>query len=111
MPTPTTRPRTRRSPAGGDASIADLDRLVGQLITENTRLKRELARLETNGSGATANLAALSRRVAAELGKSTGAPARRPRAKVTDPAILQKRRESLQKAREARAAKRAAAQA
>jgi len=109
-----TRPRTRRRrPAGGDSVVEELDKLVTELIRENTRLKRELSRLEAGkgASNASAALGSLNRRIASALGKDAEPPAKRTRRKITDPAVLQVRREALARAREARAAKRAAAAA
>jgi hypothetical protein len=96
---------------------------VDQLIKENQQLKRDLARAEKGEGGglgsAARALAGLQRRVSRQLsGGSTTrrratAPAaeaaRRPRRKVTDPELLERRRQSLEKARAARAAKREAA--
>jgi hypothetical protein len=104
--------------------LASLAEQVDQLIKENQQLKRDLARAEKGQSGgglgaAARALAGLQRRVSRQLSggsatrrratASSGEAARRPRRKVTDPELLERRRQSLEKARAARAAKREAA--
>ena len=115
--------RSRRPQLRGDLLLASLAEQVDQLIKENQQLKRDLARAERGqsaglGSAARA-LAGLQRRVSRQLGGGSttrrratapsAEPARRPRRKVTDPELLERRRQSLEKARAARAAKREAA--
>jgi hypothetical protein len=116
--------RTRRAKVAGDNLLSDLAQRVDQLIKENRELKRILERAEKNaqvGAGmgqATKVLSGLQRRVAQALesrsagrGRSAAAaaaPAPRPRRKVTDPEILERRREALAKARAALKAKREA---
>jgi hypothetical protein len=97
--------------------------MVDRLIKENRDLKRAVANAEKTVMGAglgqaTRVLSGLQRRVSQAL--STGAPAARgrrgrgapaepaprPRRKVTDPEVLERRRQALAKARAARAAKR-----
>jgi hypothetical protein len=100
--------------------VADLTAMIDGLISENKRLKRELGRAERgapdSGLGqASKALSGLRRRVSRALAGESGARRRRsatatagprPRRKVTDPEVLQRRREALAKAREVRAAKR-----
>ncbi len=111
------RARKQRTSPESDTVLTDLSGMVDELIRENTRLKRELKRLEqgrNSGNGAS-GLAGLHRRLANALGSAApSAPkvaVRRPRGKITDPVLLQKKREALAKAREAQAVKRAAANA
>ena len=118
-------PRRRRQRMNGDDLIATLAEQVDQLIRENRELRRALARRErAQGSGgdlgqAAKTLSGLQRRISRALdarstprrGRSAAvvAPAPRPRRKVTDPELLERRRQALAKARAARAAKRQAA--
>ena len=95
-------------------TLAEIQRSVDALLRENRELKRELARLERTGGASpvdTRSLRSLQRRL--ERAAPTAAPApgkrRQPSRKVTDPEVLAKRRAALEKARAARAAKRAAA--
>lgn len=103
--------RSRRA-ASPEAIVADLKSLTDQLISENTRLKRELAKLQSGGSDNPA-LTKLHRQLTKAIGtspRSTPTPApKRPRTKITDPDLLQRRRDALTKARAARSEKRAAA--
>jgi hypothetical protein len=104
------------------ASLADM---VDQLIKENRELKRALARAQSAGAGGGLGqsakiLAGLQRRVYRSLTADTAsgrrrrstadsvAAAPRPRRKVTDPEVLERRRQALTKARAVRAAKRQA---
>jgi pimeloyl-ACP methyl ester carboxylesterase len=119
------RPRsaTGRSPRARqpiEEVVADLDRMVSALIEENRELRRQVDRLSrqaARGISGTVEraLRSLLRRVsrAVEAGTRTrpqgsASPASRPRGKITDPELLERRRQALAKAREARAAKRAA---
>jgi len=104
--------------------VSKLAEQVDQLIKENRELKRALARAERDQSGAglgqaARTLSGLQRRLNRALDSAAGprrrrsaaataAPAR-PRRKVTDPEVLERRRQALAKARAARAAKREAA--
>ncbi len=117
--------RTRRPRVTGDDLVTNLAEMVDQLVKENRELKRAIARAEKAQGGAglgqsTRVLTALQRRVSRALSAEAGrgrrrgaepavAPAR-PRRKVTDPDVLERRRQALAKARAARAAKRLAAQ-
>jgi hypothetical protein len=113
--------RARRPRPSGEDLVAQLTAMVDKLIAENRELKRAIARIEKSPVGgglgeATRALSGLQRRVSRALGGDGGrgrrgaaeAPAPRPRRKVTDPEILERRRAALAKARAARAAKRAA---
>src|SRR5437764_7375651 len=116
-PTRTRRPRradgtaatrSRRPQLGGDALVATLAEQVDLLIKENRDLKRALARAEkAQGGGglgqAAKTLSGLQRRLSRELdattsrrrGAATGpSPAPRPRRKVTDPEVLERRRQA-----------------
>jgi hypothetical protein len=88
---------------------------IDALIRENTALKKQLARLQGNGSGTSAGpqgrvLVTLQRRIARALNtrSSGGAPKRQTRRRVTDPQVLEIRRQALAKARQVRAEKLAA---
>ena len=116
--------RTRRPQVSGEDLVAQLSAMVDRLIAENRDLKRVLARAERgagDGLGQAARaLSGLQRRVSRALAagpaggrRGRGAQAEassapRPRRKVTDPEVLERRRAALAKARAARAAKRAA---
>ncbi len=119
--------RARRPRVSGDDLVAQLTGMVDRLIQENRELKRAIARAEqsTVGAGlgqAARALSGLQRRVSRALAEVPGAGGRRrrgaadsvtataprPRRKVTDPEVLERRRQALAKARAARAAKRAA---
>jgi hypothetical protein len=102
--------------------VASLTAMIEQLISENRRLKRDVASAERGAAGsslgqASKALSGLQRRVSRALAEEPGSRGRgsaatsvspRPRRKVTDPQVLQRRREALAKAREVRAAKRRA---
>jgi hypothetical protein len=120
-------PRRRSRPqVGGTDLLASLTEQVDQLIKENRDLKRAVARAEkAQGGGllgqAAKALTGLQRRLDRALEttpssrgrRATAAPpaVSRPRRKVTDPEVLERRRQALAKARAVRAAKRAAAAA
>src|SRR5262245_6095685 len=116
------RPRGPR--VTGEALLADLTQMVDRLILENRELKRALARIQKTDAGASLGQAAralsgLQRRVSRALTTTVAtrrrgapaavAPAPKPRRKVTDPEVLERRRQALAKARAARQAKREAA--
>jgi hypothetical protein len=95
--------------------VDQLTASIDALIRENTDLKKQLARLQGNGSGPAAGpqgraLVTLQRRIARAL--NVGAPAapakRQTRRRVTDPHVLEIRRQALAKARQVRAEKLAA---
>lgn len=120
--------RPRRQPRGA-TPVEELKGLVDSLIKENQRLKQLLARMETKslGSGATSEtrrLAAIARRLERALGapangrrSSSGSTNERTRGsnanvakarKPSSPETHAKRIAALARARDARAAKRAA---
>jgi hypothetical protein len=108
----------------GDALVTSLAEMVDLLIKENRQLKRALAReKKARGRGnlgqAAKALSGLQRRVTRALDSSsttrrprsttTVAASTRTRRKVTDPDVLERRRQALAKARAVRQAKRRAA--
>jgi hypothetical protein len=112
--------RGGRQPA--DQVLAELEPMVSALIKENRELHRQIDKLSKQTVGATLGTAeralrSLERRVRGSLDGHTVTGRRRsaevtstPRRKVTDPELLERRRQALAKAREVRAAKRVAAQ-
>ena len=103
--------------------MTSLAEMVDLLIKENRQLKRALARAEkTRGSGnlgqAAKALSGLQRRLTRALNSSPTPTTRRPRAtttaaasirtrhNVTDPDVLERRRQALAKARAVRQASR-----
>jgi hypothetical protein len=97
--------------------------MISALIKENRDLKRQIDRAsrqtisDTSGT-ADRLLRSIQRRItrAGESERTSGrrrsvaaAPASRTRRKITDPEVLERRRQALAKARAARAAKRATA--
>jgi hypothetical protein len=98
--------------------------MISALIKENRELQRQIDKLSKQAVGAASGAAeralrSLERRVRGSLdGRTTtaqrpsagGTSTRRMRRKVTDPELLERRRQALAKARAARAAKRASAQ-
>jgi hypothetical protein len=115
------RARGLRQPTEG--VLADLDRMISALIKENRDLHRQIDKLSKQAVGAGSGIAeralrSLQRRISGTVDggrKSSGrrsaptAPASRRRGKITDPELLERRRQALAKAREVRAAKRAGA--
>jgi hypothetical protein len=114
------RGRGRRQPTEG--VLADLDRMISALIKENRDLHRQIDKLSKLAVGAGSGIAeralrSLQRRISGTVdgGRKSGrrsaprAPASRRRGKITDPELLERRRQALAKAREVRAAKRAGA--
>jgi hypothetical protein len=89
--------------------------MVDALIRENRELKRQLSRLEAAAARPQQPpvLRTLHRRLEQALDEAGTRPAARPapRRRITDPAILEKRREALARARQALAEKRASAAA
>jgi hypothetical protein len=118
----TTSRRRRRHRQSSDDVVTSLTGMVDQLIAENRQLKRDLARAEraagAPGLGQAAKtLSGIQRRIsraltavpASRLRRTAGAAGTpRPRRRVTDPEVLQRRRDALAKARAALAAKRQA---
>lgn len=122
--TTATAGRGRRPRLSGDALVNSLAEMVDRLIKENRDLKRALARAEAAGGGAglgqsVKTLSGLQRRLNRALAEAPAprrrrsstatAAAPRPRRKVTDPEVLERRRQALAKARAVRQAKREAA--
>jgi cell division septum initiation protein DivIVA len=110
-------PKTTRAIRRRVAStvVSDLADQINALIKENRSLERHLDRLATKASGATSagaelGIRSLQRRVSNALTPSK--PVRKAIAKarkaITDPAVLEKRRAALAKARAVRAANRLA---
>ena len=103
--------------------LADLDRMISALIKENRELHRQIDKLSRQALGATSGTAervlrSIQRRISSAVdGQATtrrrrsvlAAPVSRTPRKITDPEVLERRRQALAKAREARAAKRAGA--
>ena len=104
--------------------LADLDRMISALIKENRELQRQIDKLSRQALGATSGTAeralrSIQRRISSAVdGRATtrrrrsgpAAPVSRTPRKITDPEVLERRRQALAKARAARAAKRASAQ-
>jgi hypothetical protein len=98
--------------------------MISALIKENHELHRQIDKLSKQTVGAASRtveraLRSLERRISGSLdgrtatgrrGSAGTTSAPRARRKVTDPELLERRRQALAKAREARAAKRASAQ-
>jgi hypothetical protein len=102
--------------------LADLDRMVSALIKENRELSRQIDRFSSRAVGTASGtvertLRSIQRRVSGAVygrtttgrRRSTARPVARTRGKITDPELLERRRQALAKAREARSAKRASA--
>jgi N-methylhydantoinase B/oxoprolinase/acetone carboxylase alpha subunit len=121
-PSSTTR-RSRGVPQPTQSVLADLDRMISALIKENRELQRQIDKLSRQALGATSGTAeralrSIQRRLSSAVGGRATTPRRRsvaaaavsrtPR-KITDPEVLERRRQALAKARAARAAKRASA--
>ena len=115
---------TRRSSGSRQPTervLADLDRMISALIKENGELHRQIDRLSRQASGGTSGTAeralrSLQLRISRAVDGGTTTPGRRPtraatvsttRRRVTDPEVLERRRQALVKARQALAAKRA----
>ena len=107
--------KQRRTTSKGP-DVAELKANVDSLIRENTRLKRQLAKLQDGRAKSTLpNLTRINNRVRKALTDTTKAirgRGKNPTAAkrtITDPVLLEKRRAALAKARAARAANKAAA--
>ena len=114
--------RGGRQPA--EQVLADLEPMISSLIKENRELRRQIEKLSKQTVGAASGtteraLRSLERRVRGSLDSHTATGRRRSagatstsraRRKVTDPELLERRRQALAKARQARAAKPASAQ-
>ncbi len=103
-----------------EAVLADLDQMVSALIKENRELRRQIDRLNGQAAGANSGPAArtlrsIQRRISGAVDSGTttrrrsASPTSRMRGKITDPELLERRRQALAKARQARATKRASA--
>jgi hypothetical protein len=118
-PEPLSPKRDRRPRLSRDALVSSLAEMVDLLIKENRQLKRAVARAEkARGSGnlnqATEALSGLQRRLARALDSSpttrrrrstsTVVVSTRTRGKVTDPDLVERRRQALAKARAVRQA-------
>jgi hypothetical protein len=104
--------------------LAELEPMISALIKENRELHRQIDKLskETVGVASAAverTLRSIERRISGSLDGETTTGRRRSarvisttkaRRKVTDPQLLERRRQALAKAREVRAAKRASQQ-
>src|ERR1700730_9628737 len=105
-----------------EQALAELKPMISALIKENRELHRQIDKLSKQTGGAASRTAeralrSLERRVRGSLDGHTAIGQRRsagasstPRRKVTDPELLERRRQALAKAREVRAAKRIAVQ-
>lgn len=116
---PARRTRVPREPL--DRVLTQLDQMISTLIKENRDLKRQIDKASRQTIGDTSGTAdrllrSIQRRItrAGDGGRASGrrrsvaaAPASRTRRKITDPEVLERRRQALAKARAARAAKRA----
>ena len=104
-----------------ESVLADLDRMISALIKENRDLQRQIDKLSRQAAGAASGTAertlrSIQRRISGAVDSGTATRRRRSasqvsktRGKITDPELLERRRQALAKAREARAAKRAGA--
>jgi hypothetical protein len=113
----TRRARGVRQPA--ESVVADLDRMISALIKENRDLQRQVDKLTRQAAGAGSTTAeralrSIQRRISSAV--DSGARTRRRRSasrvtrtrdKITNPEVLERRRQALVKAREVRAARRA----
>jgi pimeloyl-ACP methyl ester carboxylesterase len=116
-PAATRRSRRARQPI--EEVLADLDRMISALIDENRELRRQVQRLSRQAASSLTGtvertLRSLLRRVSRALGSgtsarggSTASGVSSPRARISDPVLLERRRRALARAREARAARRA----
>jgi hypothetical protein len=123
----------RRSPSAGssrgarqpaDQVLAELEPMISALIKENRELHRQIDKLSKQSVGAASGpvqraLRSIQHRISGSLDGETTTGRRRSarvtsttkaRRKVTDPQLLERRRQALAKAREVRAAKRASRQ-
>ncbi len=115
--------RSRRVRQPTERVLADLDRMISALIKENRELHRQIDKLSRQGVGAASGTAesalrAIQRRISSAMDSRAttrrrrsvpAAPVSRTPRKITDPEVLERRRQVLAKARAARAAKRASA--
>ncbi|PZR88879.1 MAG: hypothetical protein DLM67_19895 [Candidatus Nephthysia bennettiae] len=99
--------------------MADLDRMISLLIKENRDLHRQLDKLSQQAGGASSGTAeralrSIQRRISSAVeGTATtrrrrsgsAGPVSRTQRKITDPEVLERRRQALIRARAARAAR------
>jgi N-methylhydantoinase B/oxoprolinase/acetone carboxylase alpha subunit len=97
----TRRSRGSRQPT--EQVLADLDRMISALIKENGELHRQIDRLSQVRIGRALDGGTTSRRRQPARAAAVSTTRRR----VTDPEVLERRRQALVKAKEALAAKRA----
>ena len=104
--------------------LAELEPMISALIKENRELHRQIDKLSRQSVGVASGavertLRSIERRISGSLDGETTTGRRRSarvtsttkvRRKVTDPQLLERRRQALAKAREVRAAKRASRQ-
>ncbi len=122
----------RRSPSPGSSRgarqpaeqvLAELEPMISALIKENRELHRQIDKLSKQSVGAASGpveraLRSIQRRISGSLNgerttgrrRSTTVTSAKATRKVTDPQLLERRRQALAKAREVRAAKRASRQ-
>ncbi len=98
--------------------LADLDQMISLLIKQNRELHRQLDKLSQQAGGASSGaseraLRSIQRRISSAVDGATATtrrrrsgPANRTQRKITDPEVLERRRQALVKARAARVAKR-----
>jgi hypothetical protein len=113
--------RGARQPAA--KVLAELEPMISALIKENRDLHRQIDKLSKQTVGAASGpveraLRSIERRISGSLNgetttgrrRSTRVTSAKATRKVTDPQLLERRRQALAKAREVRAAKRASRQ-
>jgi pimeloyl-ACP methyl ester carboxylesterase len=114
-PSQTRRTRGARQPI--EPVLADLDRMISALIEENRQLRRQVDQLSRQAARATSGtvertLTSIVRRISNALSSGTRSQRRRSassaastRRRITDPELLERRRQALVKARAVRATK------
>ena len=115
---PRTSNRRTRATGGADGrsvrpALTRLRRLVEkaeEVTIENKQLRTEVKRLQRELRAVLSALAGLAPGAGRRRGADAAKP-RRTRRPITDPAVLERRRAALEKARQVRAQKRAAAKA
>src|SRR5919204_1692721 len=109
---------TRRARQPAQQVLAELEPMISALIKENRELHRQIDKLSKQTVGAGSGtveraLRSIERRISGSLDGETTTGRRRSarvtsttaRRRVTDPQVLERRRQALAKAREVRAAK------
>lgn len=112
--TKTTATRTRRTRTAKVPTMATgIGASLKSLLADHNRQIKQLTRERDRAMKALEAIGKDLEKIVAKAPASNGTPKeprqRKPRGKITDPAMLEKRRASLAKARKARAAKRKAA--